>query len=93
MFCSRVLYVLLSTPGSIFETSWLAVDITPLSLRRNRISGRLLFSLLCAHNFITFLMVNYISNTTRKFFTIFFKCRATKSKVSDENRRKCHLIF
>ena len=49
MFCSRVRYVLLSTPESIFETSWLAVDIKPLSLRQNRISGRLfIFSFVCA---------------------------------------------
>ena len=50
MFCSRaVLYVLLSTTGSIFETSWLAVDIKPLSWRQNRISGRLfILSFVCA---------------------------------------------
>ena len=51
MFCSRGLYVyvLLSTPGSIFETSWLAADIKPLSLRQNRISGRLfILSFVCA---------------------------------------------
>ena len=49
MFCSRGLYVLLSTPASIFETSCLAEDIKPVSLRQNRISGRLfILSFVCA---------------------------------------------